>query len=125
MIYGTRRRSLRGRDRDDDDDGMNEERYRYCSCWGVLAAMMPSPREPEFLPFPIDGKLVRRKNLVGVVDGDGPSEEERDIEMALPETTSNGGELPESTAETEFLMEPKDADGRGRLVGRIKANKTS
>ena len=69
MIYGTRRRSLRGRDRDDDDDGMDKEQYRYCRCWGVLAAMMPSPREPEFLPFPIDGKLVRRKIWSGPSTG--------------------------------------------------------
>lgn len=34
----------------------------YKRFWRPLLAMMPSKREPEFLPFPISGKLVRRQN---------------------------------------------------------------
>ena len=30
-------------------------------CFGILLAMMPSNKEPEFLPIPIDGRLVVRK----------------------------------------------------------------
>ncbi len=32
-------------------------------CWDFLIGMMPSNREPEFLPFPIGGTLVRRSDV--------------------------------------------------------------
>jgi len=93
---------------------------RYRGCLGVFMAMMPSGREPEFLPLPIDGKLVRRKNI-HVPEGD--MEEEMDLEMALSEETSNGTMSLHTTEETEFLMESKDTNGG--LVGRSRTNKHS
>jgi hypothetical protein len=36
----------------------------YCYyCWNVFIAMMPSNREPEYLPFPINGELIRRQQV--------------------------------------------------------------
>ncbi|KAL3788817.1 hypothetical protein HJC23_006270 [Cyclotella cryptica] len=57
MIYGTRYHNIKSTTHMGEDD-----MYSYRGCLGVLMAMMPSSREPEFLPIPIDGKLVRRKN---------------------------------------------------------------
>eukprot|EP00985_Skeletonema_marinoi_P030122 scaffold30687_cov80-Skeletonema_marinoi.AAC.1 len=50
-------------------------------------AMMPSKREPEFLPFPFDGVLIRRKNRVNTsleVD------KKMDEEMAEAESSCTG-----------------------------------
>jgi len=76
MVYGTRYHYSEGGDDDDDrnddedeSDGVDainnhhcNDQYSYRGCWGVLMAMMPSKREPEFLPIPFDGVLIRRKN---------------------------------------------------------------
>jgi hypothetical protein len=36
----------------------------YCYyCWNVFIAMMPSNREPEYLPFPINRELIRRQQV--------------------------------------------------------------
>eukprot|EP00574_Skeletonema_japonicum_P009100 CAMPEP_0201716582 /NCGR_PEP_ID=MMETSP0593-20130828/2520_1 /ASSEMBLY_ACC=CAM_ASM_000672 /TAXON_ID=267983 /ORGANISM="Skeletonema japonicum, Strain CCMP2506" /LENGTH=512 /DNA_ID=CAMNT_0048206413 /DNA_START=425 /DNA_END=1963 /DNA_ORIENTATION=- len=77
MVYGTRYHHLQGGDDDKNDDeengGVNADainnhhcngQYSYRGCWGVFMAMMPSKREPEFLPFPFDAVLIRRKNRV-------------------------------------------------------------
>lgn len=73
MIYGTRYHSLRdgaaaGSSGADDENGVadatTQDHYSYRGCWGMLMAMMPSKREPEFLPFPCDGVLIRRKSRV-------------------------------------------------------------
>jgi len=112
MVYGTR----------------DVVQHKYCGCWGVLMAMMPSSREPEYLPLPIGGKLVRRRKkssdsrVVGNNNIDG--EEMDDLEMASSGPTSNiGMELPMATEETEFLMPSRDTNGG--LVGRTKTNRTS
>lgn len=60
MIYGTRYWSRRSAG--DSCESNDEEKYSYRGCCGVLMAMMPSIREPEFLPFPINGRLIRRRN---------------------------------------------------------------
>ena len=52
MVYGTRFWSQK------HNNGayiQDLDKCRYRGCWGILMAMMPSSREPEFLPFPIDG----------------------------------------------------------------------
>lgn len=41
-----------------------QDQYSYRGCWGMFMAMMPSKREPEFLPFPINNILIRRKTGV-------------------------------------------------------------
>lgn len=112
MIYGTR-------------GGVVQ--HKYCGCWGVLMVMMPSSRGPEFLPLPIDGKLVRRRKTNSdarvVADNNSIDGEEVDLEMASSGVTSkNGTELPMATEETEFLMPSRDTNGG--LVGRIKTNST-
>jgi hypothetical protein len=60
MAYGTRYWSRHSAG--DSCESNDEETYSYRGCWGVLMAMMPSNREPEFLPFPINGRLIRRRN---------------------------------------------------------------
>lgn len=82
-------------------------------------AMMPSKREPEFLPLPIDGKLIRRRCNNLVFEND-ESDEEMDLEMGS-EASSSGSESMIAMEETEFLMEPKANDGP--LVGRARASR--
>jgi len=105
------------------------------SCCGILMAMMPSNREPEFLPLPINGVMVRRRRRsksisqnvdedvnLGVFqrrrrnEDDSESDDESDgdddggetdIEMGSSEATTNGT----NSQETEFLMRPKDTNG--------------
>lgn len=46
-------------------------------CIGIILSMMPSSREPEYLPIPIDGKLIKRK---GSTDS---SHKKDDIELGM------------------------------------------
>ncbi|KAL7536382.1 hypothetical protein ACHAXR_007129 [Thalassiosira sp. AJA248-18] len=113
MIYGTRYWS---RHNTGENSSQDEDQYRYSGCCGILAAMMPSNREPEFLPLPIDGKLVRRKNNRDL-------DVESDLEMGSDEAmSSNETGSSTTTEEVEFLMESKNNE---RLVGRSRTNKTS
>ena len=72
MIYGTRYHFQRGNNisYDEEENGgvdvtnHRDDQYSYRGCWSMFMAMMPSKREPEFLPFPFDGVLIRRKNRV-------------------------------------------------------------
>ena len=59
-----------------DENDRNDRRNR--GFWGVILAMMPSSREPEFLPIPVDGKLLRRKNGGDVAD------KKEDVELGFP-----------------------------------------
>ncbi|KAL7495675.1 hypothetical protein ACHAWT_003979 [Skeletonema menzelii] len=71
MVYGTRYHHFRSGSNDyvgDEENGSadvtnrHDDQHSYRGLWGILMAMMPSNREPEFLPFPFDGVLIRRKN---------------------------------------------------------------
>lgn len=118
MIYGTRYwSSHRNTDGSSCSNSEDEEQYRYRGCWGIFMAMMPSNREPEFLPLPINGVLVRRMNRDTYYED---MDKKVDLEMGSSEITLTTS----STEETEFLMEPKDTNGR--LVGRVgRSNKAS
>lgn len=114
MIYGTRywsRHSAGGSCESED-----EEQYRYNGCWGILMAMMPSKREPEFLPFPVDGRLIRRSNNANenVVT---------DIEMASSEVIANGKSATIRSDGTDFMMDSKCTNGP--LVERTRASTIS
>ena len=106
MIYGTRRYwstvNNDGKERSSEED--NNEKYRYRGCWGILMAMMPSKREPEFLPLPIDGKLIRRRNRRGGTTGAAKKSDPEDVEMGLLERGATAND-------TEFLIVPKEDDG--------------
>lgn len=52
----------------------------YGTRFDILMAMMPSSRLPEFLPLPINGELVKRKNR----DISQDMDEEPDLEMGAP-----------------------------------------
>lgn len=110
MIYGTRYWSHHNIG--SSSSRKEEARYRYHGIWGVLVAMMPSNREPEFLPIPIGGELVRRKDRgrerVTRKTDDGIGEG-IDLEMASTEEAIT----------LDFLMGPKDENGP--LVGRSRA----
>ena len=139
MVYGTRYWSYShhhhhdqkgdddDRGRSDDDSGQDEERYRYRGCIGVLLAMMPSNREPEFLPLPIDGRMVRRKNKsVKNAQEVHEEEEEMDIEAGRKIQFGRNKKPLEYYADddedvTEFLIEPKDTNGP--LVGRANRSR--
>eukprot|EP00584_Thalassiosira_punctigera_P002192 CAMPEP_0172533416 /NCGR_PEP_ID=MMETSP1067-20121228/6132_1 /TAXON_ID=265564 ORGANISM="Thalassiosira punctigera, Strain Tpunct2005C2" /NCGR_SAMPLE_ID=MMETSP1067 /ASSEMBLY_ACC=CAM_ASM_000444 /LENGTH=543 /DNA_ID=CAMNT_0013318061 /DNA_START=310 /DNA_END=1939 /DNA_ORIENTATION=+ len=115
MIYGTRYWSLHNTS---GSNSTEEDQYRYRGCWGIFMAMMPSSREPEFLPLPIDGKLIRRKSRD--VPKTSVDEEMGDCEFrerAL-EPNLNGVGSPTAIEETEFLMKLKDTNGG--LVGGPK-----
>ena len=62
MIYGTRYHHVENSA--DTAVERQDHQHSYRGCWGMLMAMMPSKREPEFLPFPFDGVLIRRQNRV-------------------------------------------------------------
>lgn len=93
FVYGTKYFTL-------NDEVKSEDEYIYRGCWGVLMQMMPSSREPEFLPIPINGQLIRRKNIGKL------------------KTDALNGAQPESENETEFLM--KSTDDNGGLVERSR-----
>ncbi len=114
MTYGTLYWSRHSTD--DSCESDDEDKYSYRGCWGVLMAMMPSKREPEFLPFPINGRLIRRRKKP--LNGGG-----KDLEMASSElitTIKSANILPE---ETEFVIDSKPTNEL--VVGRPRANKSS
>jgi hypothetical protein len=87
MIYGTRYHF-----HDEDNGGVDvtnhrDDQYSYRGCWSMLMAMMPSKREPEFLPFPFDGVLIRRKNRV---NSSLEVDKKMDEEMAEAESSCTG-----------------------------------
>lgn len=88
-------------------------------CMGVLVAMLPSRREPEFLPIPIDGKLVRRKHRV---DASGEICKEEVVEMAPLITTPIGSLTTINVEGTDMMMEPNDSNATGRLKERSGRN---
>ena len=68
-------------------------------CFGLLLSMMPSSREPEYLPIPIDGKLIKRKNLVDSVHKKVDIELGMIDDLRLDESDdSNAGGLKERVA---------------------------
>ncbi|KAK1744377.1 hypothetical protein QTG54_004910 [Skeletonema marinoi] len=79
----------------------------------MLMAMMPSKREPEFLPFPFDGVLIRRKNRVNTsleVD------KKMDEEMAEAESSCPGLHLS---------MDNGDDDDGEDVIAVFKKKKSS
>jgi hypothetical protein len=78
-------------------------------------AMMPSKREPEFLPFPINGRLIRRRNKHA-------NDNVTDLEMASSEVIANGKSATIHSEETEFMMDSKCTNGP--LVERARASKS-
>lgn len=113
MIYGTRYWTLHSADGNSLNGG---EQYRYRGCLGVLRAMMPSNREPEFLPFIYQGKMVRRRarDASHAVPDDTNADDEIDLEKAFRKR-------PAAVEETEIFIEPKESNGG--LVGRARSNK--
>ena len=99
MIYGTRNKWSRRFINEDE-----QPRSRCCGCWDLLMGMMPCNREPEFLPFPVGGTLIRRSHVT------------RDAERVHAMDSSAGG-IPDGP---EFLIMSKHT--QGLLVGR---NRTS
>ena len=97
MIYGTRyhemiQKELGGDDVDATSSQHDHERYSYRGCWGMLMAMMPSNREPEFLPLPFDGVLIRRKNRVNSsLEVDKKIDEEMAAAEVESSSSSNNG----------------------------------
>jgi len=135
MIYGTRYWSSRHHHRKLEDEEETEEQtdqYRYRGCWGIFLAMMPSNRQPEFLPIPINGKLVRRERRT---IQQSKKDEEIDLEMAVSrevipngllysgESSNSGLSNNTSSSETEYLMESKDMGSP--LTGRARTKKTT
>ena len=113
MIYGTKRYWSSTVNNNDDkerssEEEDNNEKYRYRGCWGILMAMMPSNREPEFLPLPIDGKLIRRRNRRVGGTGAAKKSDPEDVEMGLSERGATAGS---EFDDTEFLIVPKEDDG--------------
>jgi len=102
MIYGTRYWSHHNTE--GASSRKEEEQYRYIGFWGILVAMMPSNREPEFLPLPIGGELVRRKNRgEGTVRRKTDDAIDEDIDLEMAPTDEMMG--------TEFLIGPKNESG--------------
>lgn len=101
MIYGTRnywsRRCI----------GEDEQPSRFRSCWTCLMGMMPGNREPEFLPFPIGGTLVRRSHVSQDVESIGLMDSSEGLISSGP----------------EFVMISKPTDGL--LVGRSRISAPS
>ncbi|KAL7517300.1 hypothetical protein ACHAWX_002232 [Stephanocyclus meneghinianus] len=84
MIYGTRHHYVKS-----NTSGGEDNRYSYHGCFGVLIAMMPSNREPEFLPIPIDGRLVRRK-----IRGHNHIDADKKDDVELGSSRETGSALP-------------------------------
>jgi hypothetical protein len=102
MIYGTRYHEMIQKERGGEigaDNGVDvtssqhdHERYSYRGCWGMLMAMMPSNREPEFLPLPFDGVLIRRKTRANSsLEVDKKIDEEMAGAEAESSSSSNNG----------------------------------
>ena len=117
LTYGTRYWSMQKNKcsccTEDGDAGSgveeDDEKYSYRGILGILLAMMPSNREPEFLPLPINGKLVRRKNR----NASNVDLKKTDLEMGTVSTNESTTSDQESE---EFIMQAsKDTNG---LVGR-------
>ena len=112
LTYGTRYWYLKNKCSccAEDENGMNgededDEKYSYRGILGILMAMMPSNREPEFLPLPINGKLVRRNNR-------NVDTKKTDLEMG---TVSTDGSTSDQESEEFIMQSSKDTNG---LVGR-------
>lgn len=101
MIYGTRNYWSRRCINED------EQPSRFRGCWNLLMGMMPSNREPEFLPFPIVGTLVRRSHVSQDVESVGPMHSSEGLISSGP----------------EFVMISKPTDGL--LVGRSRISAPS
>ena len=101
MIYGTRtswyRKRINGK----------EEPSKCRGCWDLLMGMMPSNREPEFLPFPIGGTLVRRSHV---------SQDAKRVLMV----NSSSDDIPNGQ---EYLMTSKHA--QELLMGRSRTSAPS
>ena len=68
-------------------------------------AMMPSNREPEFLPLPFDGVLIRRKNRVNSsLEVDKKIDEEMAAVKAESSSSSNNGLSWDINDEDEDLL---------------------
>ena len=83
---------------EDDDD----EKYSYHGILGILLAMMPSNREPEFLPLPINGKLVRRKNR---------NVDSKKIDLEMGTVSTNGGTTSDQETEAFIMQASNDTNG--------------
>jgi len=114
MIYGTLywSRHRAGGSCENED----EEHSRCHGFGGILMAMMPSKREPEFLPFPINERLIRRRNKHANYNV-------TDLEMASSEVIANGMSATIHSEETEFMMDSKCT--YGPLVERARASKSA
>jgi palmitoyltransferase len=69
---------------------------------GVIFSILPSPREPEYLPIPLDGKLVRRKNKLGSAN------KKADVKLG---TTSNDVLSRLSLDESKRSTDSKEVNG--------------
>mmetsp|Transcript_1855 Transcript_1855/g.3393 ORF Transcript_1855/g.3393 Transcript_1855/m.3393 type:complete len:587 (-) Transcript_1855:99-1859(-) len=144
MIYGTRYHFQRGNNinYDEEENGgvdvtnHRDDQYSYRGCWNMLVAMMPSKREPEFLPFPFDGVLIRRKNRVNSsLEVDKKMDEEiAEAESSCPGlhlSMDNGGDDDEdddvigvfkkkssSRTATDSLIESNNSNGLTDRAGR-------
>ena len=121
MIYGTRYHFQRGNNinYDEEENGgvdvtnHRDDQYSYRGCWNMLMAMMPSKREPEFLPFPFDGVLIRRKNRV---NSSLEVDKKMDEEMAEAESSCPGLHLS---------MDNGDDDDGEDVIAVFKKKKSS
>jgi len=117
LVYGTRYWYLQknkcscctedenGMSREEDED---DEKYSYRGILGILLAMMPSNREPEFLPLLINGKLVRRKNR------NASNVDSKKIDLEMGTVSTNGSTSDQETE--DFIMQA--SKGTNGLVGR-------
>ena len=77
----------------------------------MLMAMMPSKREPEFLPFPFDSVLIRRKNRVN-----SSLEVDKKMDEEMAEVDSTGLHLS---------MDNGDDDDGEDVIAVFKKKKSS
>jgi palmitoyltransferase len=85
-------------------------------CCGILLAMMPSGREPEFLPIPIDAKLMRRKSWAD------DTNKKEDVEMGI---TKDGSALSKMRLdESDRSSDSRNRNGlKERAVNRSPPSK--
>lgn len=128
MVYGTRYHFLGGDDDDEDNGAMNShqcnDQHSYRGCWGFFSAMMPSKREPEFLPIPIDGMLIRRKNRV---DSRLDMDEKLDEEMpescpGLHLSMDNGNDEDDEDVIGVFKKKSQSQPAANNLIGMNNSN---